>query len=435
MNTHEPNPSCEDTRHLRVLRLLGAIGVMVCTVFVISMPFAVGQQQENANGKTNAQKVMTMAAAGCDQGCRCCHTCDQPTRPDKCLPGCMRFEATPVEGMKGPDVVILDELEKDYLPVPFDHKGHADMAEMTKGCIVCHHYTPEGKQHPACKTCHSPDLSDTSIRKPGLKGAYHRQCLGCHRDWIDQTDCVICHQRKTSTGATGDAPDMLANGDIVDQILKRMHPPIKEPSTEIYRAESKTGATSAVIFRHWEHVQGFDLACVECHQEQNCTRCHIDQRSEEDKLPATVREHHDPCMRCHERDMRGSEDEITGPCKRCHWREGEPMPKPFQHEDTGWPLNRYHEANSCRACHRSIPFVKLSKECEACHSDWGPESFEHSITGQFLDDNHKEADCEDCHADRNYEDPPACDECHEEEEGIAFPASRPGPISGMWPRR
>ena len=111
MNTHEPHPSCEDTRNLRGLRLLGAIGVVVCTVFVISMPSAIGQPQESANGKTSAPKAMTMAAAGCDQGCLCCHTCDQPTRADKCLPGCMRFEATPVRGMQGPDVVILDELE------------------------------------------------------------------------------------------------------------------------------------------------------------------------------------------------------------------------------------------------------------------------------------------------------------------------------------
>ena len=32
----------------------------------------------------------------------------------------------------GPDVVILGELQKTYLPVPFDHKGHAKMAETKK---------------------------------------------------------------------------------------------------------------------------------------------------------------------------------------------------------------------------------------------------------------------------------------------------------------
>ena len=397
---------------------------------------AVAEEPGAAAKKDDAPTRTAMRAKQCDLGCVCCHTCPSPTPDNKCLPACERTPADFMHDLIGPDVAILGELEKTYLPVPFDHKGHAKMAEMTKGCVVCHHYTPEGRQHPACKTCHSVDESDrsVSIRKPSLKGAYHRQCLNCHRDWIDQTDCPVCHRRKTGAPVNGEA----ALSPSTDDILGRMHPPIKEPSSEIYQAESKGGAKSVVIFRHWEHVQSFDLNCVDCHREENCSRCHIEQRADDqDKPPPTIKEHHQPCLRCHKVDMDESVTTISGRCKRCHWREGDPTIKPFDHANTGWPLSRYHEANSCRDCHKSVPFGKRSKECNDCHADWDPDSFDHSVTNQVLDENHKEVDCEDCHGERKFDRPPTCDECHDEdeEEAIAFPARRPGPLVRPAPAR
>ena len=101
----------------------------------------------------NAQQPTTRPAF--DEGpCSPCHTCEKPTLGNLCLRACMRAAAKELAQERAPNVVILNELEDLYLPVPFDHKGHADMAEMTKGCVVCHHYTPEGTPHPACKACH-----------------------------------------------------------------------------------------------------------------------------------------------------------------------------------------------------------------------------------------------------------------------------------------
>lgn len=119
--------------------------------------------------------------------------------------------------------------------------------------------------------------------------------------------------------------------------------------------------------------------------------------------------------------------EITGKCKRCHWQEGEPPIKPFDHANTGWPLSKYHVGNRCRDCHRTVPFFKLDHECNACHAAWAPDNFNHAVTGQVLDENHVETDCEECHTDRKFDAPPTCDECHDEDEGIAFPGQRPGP--------
>ena len=95
------------------------------------------------------------------------------------------------------------------------------MAEMWDGCETCHHYSPTtkpsaqalttAKAHapnqadaaviPACKSCHSVEVNPTTeIRMPSLKGAYHRQCLNCHREWTQANACVICHAARSTTG-------------------------------------------------------------------------------------------------------------------------------------------------------------------------------------------------------------------------------------------
>jgi hypothetical protein len=401
----------------RVLSLTGLIASMV------SVPSAMAQAPEAPGKPAETRKITSMRATDCDVGCACCHTCNRPTLKDQCLPACGRAPGLYMHGQKGPDIVVLDELQDAYLPVPFDHKGHADMAEMTRGCVTCHHYTPEGQQHPACKACHEAGIKGTGIRKPGLKGAYHRQCLNCHKDWTDPSDCAICHRRRTSGPATRDAAARPPGYDI----LERMHPPTPEPQTEYYRAESKEGAKSMVIFRHWEHVNRFDLRCAECHHEDNCKRCHTTRNGEEEQ-PRTVREHHQPCLHCHESDMNEGTTEITGKCRKCHYQEGQPMIDPFDHADTGWPLSGYHKGKSCRDCHEKVPFIKPSTNCNDCHRGWEPDSFNHAVTGQILTENHKEINCADCHMDRKFDVPPTCVECHEEDDGVSFPAQRPGLI-------
>ncbi|MCB9867612.1 MAG: cytochrome c3 family protein [Phycisphaerales bacterium] len=351
------------------------------------------------------------------EGCLRCHTCPAPTKENPSLLICARLVGTPNKVEDGPDIVILDQLVDLYLPVPFDHRGHARMAEMTRGCATCHHYTPEGMTHPACRTCHDATSAGTDIAKPGLKGAYHRQCLNCHREWTDEKDCVKCHAPKA--GASGDAD----TGVTKDDLLGRMHPPIPEPDTEIYRAEARESAGALVIFRHREHVHRFGLTCVECHHEDNCTRCHTEGNGHSQR-ERTVAEHHKPCLACHACDM----DETCSSkerCQRCHWKPNEPRPKSFDHADTGWPLNRYHRDHNCRECHKAVPFAKVERSCNGCHKGWTPENFDHTITGQGLDERHAETDCGECHRGRDFTAPPVCTECHDEE--VTYPAKRPGP--------
>ncbi len=126
-----------------------------------------------------------------------------------------------------PDVVELASLAQFYDRVEFDHALHVDVAD---GCSTCHHHTTggaaerepcttchDGSQAAAtvvCKDCHyrdpfSPEhivLAETGdqwfhVDKPGLKGAYHQNCLGCHQETGAPTGCQDCHARN----AAGDA--------------------------------------------------------------------------------------------------------------------------------------------------------------------------------------------------------------------------------------
>ncbi len=351
--------------------------------------------------------------------CTFCHLCENPTPRYLCLRRCPRTSAASIDRKmslkRGPDLVYLDELENLYLPVPFDHKGHAEMAKMTEGCAVCHHYTPEGAAHPACISCHEVSPKQRDMRKPSLKAAYHRQCMSCHREWSHETACGVCHPPKAGGAKSGVASRRPTKDDIVG----KMHPPIPEPHTEIYEPRSKPVPGEKIIFRHKEHIHRFGLKCVDCHREDSCSRCH-EKGKEHKQQTRTLAEHHKPCSTCHNVDDKNA-------CDRCHWKEGESKPKPFDHASTGWPLSKQHVELGCRACHKRVPFHKLARKCDACHGDWKPDTFDHAVTGQVLDENHEEADCANCHANRKFDAPPKCDECHDEDDGIAFPAKRPGP--------
>ena len=361
-------------------------------------------------------KEPDVGAASPAPACGDCHTCDAPTHEDTCLQPCLRMSRTAIAGQLAdgtpPDVVILNELEDLYLPVPFDHKGHADMAQMTQGCAVCHHYTPEGATYPACKSCHEVAPERRDIRRPGLKGAYHRQCMSCHREWSHTTACGICHPPKAGLGQSAEA----LRTPTPDDIVGRLHPPIPEPDTEIYQTAYQATQGTKVIFRHKEHTHRFGLKCVECHREDNCLRCHEEGRKHEQRTKS-LDEHHQPCFSCHQ----------GATCDRCHWEQDRPKPGPFDHTSTGWPLERYHGDVGCRDCHSAVPFIARDRNCQVCHQTWAPGVFDHGITGQPLNEAHAEFDCVSCHIDRRFDLPPTCDECHDEDEDIAFPARRPGP--------
>ncbi len=277
----------------------------------------------------------------------------------------------------GPNVVILRELESTYEAVPFEHRLHAKMAQMWNGCVTCHHRSPQpttsapgpvtppagsisqeaSAQVPACKSCHPVAGANTDIHMPSLKGAYHRQCLNCHQEWMHENACVICHKPKEgrSAGKVDPTPD---------DIVGRMHPPIPEPNDKVYKTRFTPADGGNVLFRHREHTVSFGIKCISCHHRDNCAHCHGptgDTSAQKPLRPGmTWDESHGPCMGCHKENR----------CRHCHYKDDRSPPDVFSHTATGQILDEDHAKLACGQCHPD-PTVRTRPVCgdAACHKD------------------------------------------------------------------
>ncbi len=359
-------------------------------------------------GATLASATPPRAPAGAeaDQDCSVpdvtccrCHTCETPTAREKCLKTCPSFTMTHVTAdhrlSEAPESILLGYIAEIYKPVRFDHGAHAGMAEMGLKCATCHHYSPAGRV-PSCRECHGGEANPNNLRQPALKGAYHRQCISCHREWSHDTKCVICH-------LPADGSLAAAAGDTTD-ILGIAHPVITEPDKRVYNTPHQEGPI--VTFYHEQHVQLYGLRCVNCHENESCSRCHdIELPKNRSQLATDLRqmeEIHATCNNCHKDDA----------CSKCHGTQEKP---PFSHVMTGWGLDRFHEKLDCRACHpTNRPISKLDRRCAACHSGWNPDNFKHVVTGLRLDETHAAIDCEMCHDRDDFTKEPVCAECHDD---------------------
>ena len=311
----------------------------------------------------------------------------------------------------GPDAVVLDALVDQYEPVPFDHRTHAVMAEMWDGCVTCHHRRPdpatrpaafngnggdpaatpgeamsrhpngrhltqgEAGAIPACKSCHPASADDPTVEMPNLKGAYHRQCLNCHKEWTGDNACGACHERRD-----GKRDVVAAHVPSKDDIVGRMHPPIPEPLVVNYKTRFTPAVGEHVVFRHKEHTGAYGLRCAGCHHRDNCSSCHDPKAGAKPAAPMkpgrTWKDSHAPCTGCHARDR----------CGHCHYKEGEPVPPPFEHARTVQLLDEDHARLDCFACHTTLK----SRENVTCG---------------------------------------VAAACHPKNPAITFPAHRPGPVN------
>jgi hypothetical protein len=344
--------------------------------------------------------------------CKTCHICDVPTKQNPCLVGCPRGQMITVHqtAADAPDVIKIDILENKYAPVMFTHKIHSQMSQMAGGCASCHHFNNVGPIL-KCQSCHEAKRKREDISKPDLQGAFHRQCIQCHRAWSHTTDCTFCHALKSD----------LAKSDknVSTSILNvKNHPEVPEPTKIVYETGYSDGAL--VTFFHDDHTKLFKINCTSCHKEESCNRCHdLKKVSDGDesalgeyiKARRPKEQQHKPCFNCHQDD----------PCIKCHRNKEATR---FNHSlATGWPLSRFHEQLECSKCHGyNNEFVKLNNECKSCHPNFAPGKFNHSITGLELDENHKEASCTDCHQTKDFSNP-ICTNCHDDK---SYPKDKPG---------
>ncbi len=75
--------------------------------------------------------------------------------------------------------------------------------EPTTMCMGCHHNSPASARPPKCAACHGESyIAGIAGRneRPGLKGAYHGQCIACHQIMKivepKANNCTGCHKKR-----------------------------------------------------------------------------------------------------------------------------------------------------------------------------------------------------------------------------------------------
>ncbi|MEZ5065368.1 MAG: cytochrome c3 family protein [bacterium] len=333
--------------------------------------------------------------------CAVCHVCPQPTRVNPCLVDCPRHEmGAAIDSTHVPGIVILDQLEDLYVPVRFDHATHARMTRFSGDCTACHHYSPTDEEPPACRSCHPVEIQHEDLAQPGLKGAYHRQCLGCHSEWDADTKCELCHEKKAGGRLEGHATDVAAHAH---------YAPIEV--LEIIRFPTGFADGDTVAFHHRRHATLYEPDCAFCHREQSCQRCHTHGQPLHPMGAPEESDLHEACFRCHDEDT-GGVGHVGGECEHCH---GRPANELFDHSTLGWKLASYHKKVDCRSCHGSwVAASRPDRRCESCHRrGFDPATFDHRVTGAILDETHAELECTDCHG-AGWGGAPSCDDCHDD---------------------
>jgi hypothetical protein len=342
--------------------------------------------------------------------CKNCHTASVPTKDKPAVKPCPRqdMDVKDQPTGKGPELVKIDKLKHQtdvYTPVVFTHRLHAEMSGMSGGCKTCHHYNPQG-QVIGCSECHEPTRKREDVSKPDLNGAYHRQCMDCHRQISGKTNCVECHKLNVSSQQPQTQNLMTAKD-------KKVHPVIVAPSSVKFDTPRAPG--KMVSFFHEEHIKLFNLDCQNCHSNENCIKCHTANKMDSAK-ERTTEQKHAVCSSCHNTKEN---------CTSCHAN------KPtagFNHKEiTGFDLSRFHSKLTCNRCHvEKGNFGLLKGECVNCHGTWTQENFQHKKTGVVLDEVHLTLSCTDCHQEKNYKNP-VCTNCHDDK---SYPKNIPGKMTG-----
>ena len=119
-----------------------------------------------------------------------------------------------------PENVTIDIIKDQYEGAVFPHRKIVNaLLTRTQGsdlakhfhngaqtmCTGCHHYSPTSVMPPKCASCHGISPAPEPDGRPGLKGAYHGQCIRCHQEMgIEKpvaTDCVSCHKLQTKSAS------------------------------------------------------------------------------------------------------------------------------------------------------------------------------------------------------------------------------------------
>jgi hypothetical protein len=220
---HEPVTSSCSTCHHQTLRpcddchtLMGSpegSGVTVAEAYHLSSSghSCVGCHAEKTSEKECAGCHAVLSRGPADRSCVFCH--NGPLAGSEGLNVAPVFveqqiDPLPLVSDDFPETVVIEGLVDRYEASKLPHAmivGKLDglTRESTLAtrfhagtdtvCSGCHHHSPFGTRPPPCRSCHSLEAGSADGR-PGLKVAYHQQCVGCHIEMnIPKQGCTDCH--------------------------------------------------------------------------------------------------------------------------------------------------------------------------------------------------------------------------------------------------
>lgn len=369
---------------------------------------------------------------------------------------------------------ILNSKTDYYEPVRFSHRSHDNF--VAGNCLFCHHRTSydlsdrvgfsidelhkemdlklgapcsschkdmEGIVIEACDKCHRWADEPDNPARIGLKGAYHRQCIGCHEktapgDYYMPTDCTGCHRKNMPNHK--DFISVPENPSIKDitknclecheekgkEILNSVHFRWGGHSPQILGHENDISLGLSTIVNNYLIGTGPNLPyCASCHIGYGWVKRDFDFNN-----PELI-----DCLICHDSTGKYEKDPFGGGfpiseinlkeiaesvgipsrknCGNCHfYSDGGPNVKhgdlspalisPSPEEDVHMGAFKM----VCQDCHytknhkiigRSLtaPASEGELKCERCHS-----SKPHQITGilgAHLDDHVRSIACQTCH--------------------------------------
>ncbi len=371
------------------------------------------------------------------------------------------------------DSPVLKAKADDYEPVGFSHRIHDEL--VGGDCGVCHHrYSRDEKDrvgedlkaiHAAmdikmggpCSSCHDdmasnppqscsrchglPNEPDDPPRI-GLKGAYHRQCIGCHERQLKPasapTECSACHHPWTPDHSIlvslKDKPSpqevtqtcLSCHPKVGQDLLKTAHWNWKGYSPTLAGYEHRTDISLRLMVNNYCVAIGSNL--------QQCMSCHIGYGGVDDrydfKNPANI-----DCLVCHDTTGQYRKDPKKGgfpdpsldlvaisqkvgrpsrqACGACHFYSGGAANA--KHGDLepalaemNTPIDMHMGTLNmrCQDCHTTAehriagmsltaPAVEGRVNCEKCHG-----LTPHGVAGplsRHLDDHIRNIACETCH--------------------------------------
>ena len=331
--------------------------------------------------------------------------------------------------------------EKDRVGV--DLKEYHDMMGMKLGgpCASCH---DDMSSHPpqSCGRCHGLPNEKDSPSRIGLKGAYHRQCIGCHERQLKPasapTACASCHHPWTPDHASlVEIAGKPAPRDVTRNCLT-CHPKVGHDVLQTAHWNWKGGSTTLKGYEHRIDVSLTMMVNNSCFaisaNLQECASCHIGygwvDANYDFSDPAGI-----DCLVCH--DTTGTYRKVPGTgglpdplldltaiarkvgrpsrqaCGSCHFasagasytKHGDLEPI-LADPPAEFDMHMGTLQMRCQDCHTteehriagmsmSAPAVEGRVRCEKCHGE-SP----HGVAGMLsrhLDDHVRAVACETCH--------------------------------------